>query len=82
MEHVFGFMEQSMHGLVFRGVGLVRAKANISFTNLINNLYRLVQIKQYHLELIKRCDNQCAVVFPSKNISKKEYENTTVLKNN
>ena len=30
VEHVFGFMEQSMRGLVFRGVGIVRAKANIT----------------------------------------------------
>ena len=30
VEHVFGFMEQTMGGLVFRGVGMVRAKANIA----------------------------------------------------
>ena len=30
VEHVFGFMEQTMHGLIFRGVGIVRAKANIA----------------------------------------------------
>ena len=30
VEHVFGYMEQSMRGLVFRGVGIVRAKANIA----------------------------------------------------
>ncbi len=30
VEHVFGFMEQTMGGLIFRGVGLIRAKANIA----------------------------------------------------
>ena len=35
VEHVFGFMEQTMGGLMFRGVGMVRAKANIALTNLV-----------------------------------------------
>ncbi|MBQ8223336.1 MAG: IS5/IS1182 family transposase, partial [Bacteroidales bacterium] len=35
MEHVFGFMEQSMKGLFFRGVGILRATFYIGFTNLI-----------------------------------------------
>lgn len=30
VEHVFGFMEQSMKGLIFRGVGMIRAKATIA----------------------------------------------------
>lgn len=52
VEHVFGFMEQTMGGLVFRGVGMVRAKANIALTNLVYNMCRLVQIKKYQPHLI------------------------------
>ena len=52
VEHVFGYMEQSMRGLVFRGVGIVRAKANIAMTNLVYNMCRLAQIIKYHPEWI------------------------------
>ena len=52
VEHVFGFMEQTMGGLVFRGVGMVRAKANIALTNLVYNMCRLVQINKYQPNLI------------------------------
>ena len=41
-------MEQTMGGLVFRGVGIVRAKANIALTNLVYNMCQLVQIQKYH----------------------------------
>ena len=52
VEHVFGFMEQTMGGLIFRGVGMIRAKANIALTNLVYNMCRLVQIKKYQPNLI------------------------------
>lgn len=52
VEHVFGFMEQSMRGLVFRGVGIVRAKANIAFTNMVYNMCRYSQILRYNPEWI------------------------------
>ena len=52
VEHVFGFMEQTMGGLIFRGVGMMRAKANIALTNLVYNMCRLVQIKKYQPYLI------------------------------
>ena len=52
VEHVFGFMEQTMGGLIFRGVGMVRAKACIALTNLVYNMCRLVQIRKYHPEWI------------------------------
>ena len=52
VEHVFGFMEQTMGGLVFRGVGMVRAKAKIALTNLVYNMCRLMQIKKYQPNLI------------------------------
>ena len=29
VEHVFGFMEQKMSGLIFRGVGMIRAKSSL-----------------------------------------------------
>lgn len=52
VEHVFGFIERSMHGLVFRGVGLIRAKACVAMTNLTYNIARLTQIYRYHPEWI------------------------------
>ena len=44
VEHVFGFMEQSMKGLIFRGVGMVRATFNIGLTNLVYNIFRYAQL--------------------------------------
>ena len=52
VEHVFGFMEQTMHGLIFRGVGIVRAKANIAMTNLVYNMCRLGQVVRLHKDWI------------------------------
>ena len=52
VEHTFGFMEQTMCGLVFRGVGMVRAKACIAMTNLVYNMCRLAQINRYYAEWI------------------------------
>ena len=48
VEHVFGFIERSMGGLIFRGVGIARAKATVAMTNLTYNIARLVQIFKYH----------------------------------
>jgi IS5 family transposase len=45
VEHVFGFMENSMNGMGFKGIGLVRAKGNIALSNLVYNLCRYAQIK-------------------------------------
>ena len=39
--------KMTIGGIVFRGVGMVRAKANIALTNLVYNMCRLVQIKKY-----------------------------------
>ena len=39
-----------MRGLFFRGVGILRATFYIGFTNLVYNMYRLVQIKKYYTE--------------------------------
>lgn len=53
VEHAFGFIERSMGGLVFRGVGMARAKACVALTNLAYNIARLAQIFRYHPEWIK-----------------------------
>lgn len=44
IEHIFGFIEGSMKGLVVRSVGMLRAKANIALTALTYNMLRLCQI--------------------------------------
>lgn len=44
VEHVFGFMEQSMNGLVVRSVGLKRATGIIGLINLTYNLFRYEQV--------------------------------------
>lgn len=43
VEHVFGFMEQSMNGLVLKSVGMVRASGIIGLINLTYNLFRYEQ---------------------------------------
>ncbi len=44
VEHVFGFMEQSMNGLVVRSVGITRATGIIGLINLTYNLFRYEQV--------------------------------------
>jgi len=44
VEHVFGFMEQSMNGLFIRCVGIVRATGIIGLINLTYNLFRYEQV--------------------------------------
>lgn len=44
VEHVFGFMEQSMRGLSLRSVGIERAKGIIGLINLTYNLFRYEQV--------------------------------------
>ena len=45
VEHVFGFMEQSMNDLNLRSVGIVRATGIIGLINLTYNLFRYKQVK-------------------------------------
>lgn len=52
VEHVFGFIEGSMGGMIFRAVGIVRAKACVALTNLAYNMARFVQIHRYHPQWI------------------------------
>lgn len=49
VEHVFGFMEQSMNGLVVKSVGIVRATGIIGLINLTYNLCRFEQVKRLNL---------------------------------
>ncbi len=40
IEHIFGFMTVSLHGLTLRSVGIARAEFNIGLTNLVYNMNR------------------------------------------
>jgi IS5 family transposase len=44
VEHIFGFMEQSMHGLCLKSIGIKRAKGIIGLINLTYNLFRYEQM--------------------------------------
>ena len=44
VEHVFGFMEQSMNGLYVKSIGIVRATGIIGLINLTCNLFRYEQV--------------------------------------
>lgn len=46
--HVFGFMEQSMRGLVVKTVRLARIKANVAMTSLVCNVLRFCQKIRFH----------------------------------
>ena len=49
VEHVFGFMEQSMHGLVLYSVGIKRAKGIIGLINFTYNLFRYEQVLRLNI---------------------------------
>ena len=53
VEHVFGFMEQSMNGLKLKSIGLVRAIGIIGLINLTYNMFRYEQIVRLNLLAIK-----------------------------
>lgn len=48
VEHVFGFMEQSMNGLFIKSIGIVRATGIIGLINLTYNLFRYEQVIRVH----------------------------------
>lgn len=50
VEHVFGFMEQSMNGLSLKSVGIKRATGIIGLINLTYNLFRYEQIIRLKIE--------------------------------
>jgi IS5 family transposase len=45
VEHIFGFVENSMNGSFIRTIGLLRANAKIGMMNLTYNICRCVQLK-------------------------------------
>ncbi|HSQ97794.1 MAG TPA: IS5 family transposase [Rickettsiales bacterium] len=45
VEHIFGFVENSMNGSTVRTIGMTRAKAKIGIMNLTYNINRCVQLK-------------------------------------
>lgn len=49
IEHVFGFVEGTMHGSFVRTIGIVRAKAANALINLVYNIFKYVQINIYQL---------------------------------
>ena len=49
VEHVFGFMEQSMNGLVVKSIGIVRVTGIIGLINLTYNLFRFEQVQRLNL---------------------------------
>jgi IS5 family transposase len=44
VEHVFGFMENSMNGIFIRCIGIKRATCQIGLANLTYNIYRYSQL--------------------------------------
>lgn len=55
VEHVFGFMEQSMNGLTVRSIGVKRAKGIIGLINLTYNLFRYEQVKRLEILKVRAC---------------------------
>lgn len=45
VEHIFGFIENSMNGSIIRTIGMARAKAKIGMMNLTYNICRTSQLK-------------------------------------
>ena len=45
VEHIFGFIENSLHGTQIRSIGIKRATTNIGITNLVYNICRAVWLK-------------------------------------
>lgn len=44
VEHIFGFMENSMNGMYINSIGIKRATAIIGLMNLTYNMYRKIQL--------------------------------------
>jgi IS5 family transposase len=44
VEHVFGFMENSMGSMFFRKIGIKRAEASVGLMNLTYNMFRKIQL--------------------------------------
>ena len=46
VEHVFGFMENSMNGMGMRYIGIKRIEACVGLQNLVYNMFRKIQLQQ------------------------------------
>jgi IS5 family transposase len=46
IEHIFGFVENSMHGSYIRCIGKMRAESQIGLMNLTYNLFRYIQLQK------------------------------------
>lgn len=46
VEHIFGFIENSMNGSFIRTIGIERAKMKIGMMNIVYNINRCVQLKK------------------------------------
>jgi IS5 family transposase len=46
IEHIFGFVENSMHGSYIRCIGKIRAESQIGLMNLTYNLFRYIQLQK------------------------------------
>ena len=46
VEHIFGFIENSMNGSFIRTIGIKRAKAKIGMMNIVYNICHCVQLKK------------------------------------
>jgi IS5 family transposase len=53
VEHVFGFMEQSMNGLKLKSIGIARATGIIGLINFTYNLFRYEQVVRLNLFTVK-----------------------------
>ena len=46
IEHIFGFVENSMHGSYIRCIGKIRAESQIGLMNLTYNLFRYIRLQR------------------------------------
>jgi len=46
VEHVFGFIKNSMHGSFIRTIGIARATTTIGLMNLTYNMFRVIQLQK------------------------------------
>jgi hypothetical protein len=46
IEHIFGFVENSMHGSYICCIGKIRAESQIGLMNLTYNLFRYIQLQK------------------------------------
>ena len=46
VEHIFGFMENSLNAGLIRTIGIIRAKSQIAMINLTYNLFRFCQLEK------------------------------------